>query len=237
MTSRIAVLNAGSSSIKFALYEAGHDGSAAVPRTGREDRRRAAPAGRQTPAARRRRARLAGGRLDHRSRDQARSLQTRARAAGRRAGDGVRPSRRAWRHAFAAPVACRRRRAGRARQRWCRWRRCTSRTISRRSRPSPPPRRTSRRSPASTRRSIAPSRTLAQAFALPRELTDAGVRRYGFHGLSYEYRQRPPARDCARASPTVASIIAHLGNGASLCAMQDGPQRREHDGLHRRRRA
>ena len=58
-------------------------------------------------------------------------------------------------------------------------------------------------------------------FALPREFADAGVRRYGFHGLSYEY--------IAQALPTVAPeiarsrvVVAHLGNGASLCAMQDG---------------
>ncbi|HVH76629.1 MAG TPA: acetate/propionate family kinase [Stellaceae bacterium] len=58
-------------------------------------------------------------------------------------------------------------------------------------------------------------------FALPREFADAGVRRYGFHGLSYEY--------IAQALPTVApeiargrAVVAHLGNGASLCAMQDG---------------
>jgi acetate kinase len=62
---------------------------------------------------------------------------------------------------------------------------------------------------------------LAQAFALPRELTESGVRRYGFHGLSYDYvmtrlRETEPALARARL------IIAHLGNGASLCAVQDG---------------
>jgi acetate kinase len=62
---------------------------------------------------------------------------------------------------------------------------------------------------------------LAQLFALPRRLSDEGVRRYGFHGLSYEYiaselRVVDPA---AAAGRTVA---AHLGNGASLCAMLDG---------------
>ena len=62
---------------------------------------------------------------------------------------------------------------------------------------------------------------VAQAFALPRELSDAGVRRYGFHGLSYEYivsRLRETAPELARSR----LIIAHLGNGASLCAVQDG---------------
>ncbi len=62
---------------------------------------------------------------------------------------------------------------------------------------------------------------LVQEFALPRELTDAGVRRYGFHGLSYDYivtRLRETAPMLARAR----LVIAHLGNGASLCAVDDG---------------
>lgn len=62
---------------------------------------------------------------------------------------------------------------------------------------------------------------LAQEFALPRELTAAGVRRYGFHGLSYDYvvtRLRATQPDLARGR----LIIAHLGNGASLCAVHDG---------------
>lgn len=62
---------------------------------------------------------------------------------------------------------------------------------------------------------------LAQLFALPRELTRSGVRRYGFHGLSYEYvTSRLP-----EIAPELADkriIIAHLGNGASLCAVHRG---------------
>jgi acetate kinase len=62
---------------------------------------------------------------------------------------------------------------------------------------------------------------LAQAFALPRSITDRGVRRYGFHGLSYEYIASAfPAMDAKAAAGRV--IVAHLGNGASLCAMQAG---------------
>lgn len=62
---------------------------------------------------------------------------------------------------------------------------------------------------------------LAQSFALPREFTAAGVRRYGFHGLSYEFiathlRENEPALASGRV------IVAHLGNGASLCAMRNG---------------
>ena len=60
---------------------------------------------------------------------------------------------------------------------------------------------------------------LAQAFALPREITAAGVRRYGFHGLSYEYIAAVlPERLGARAEGRV--VVAHLGNGASMCAMR-----------------
>ena len=60
-----------------------------------------------------------------------------------------------------------------------------------------------------------------RSFALPRALTDAGVRRYGFHGISYDYiaaRLRVLAPDLARGKV----VVAHLGNGASLCAIDDG---------------
>jgi len=62
---------------------------------------------------------------------------------------------------------------------------------------------------------------LAHSFALPRELTDAGVRRYGFHGLSYEY----VSGKLREVSPDHADgriVVAHLGNGASLCAIHHG---------------
>jgi acetate kinase len=62
---------------------------------------------------------------------------------------------------------------------------------------------------------------VAKHLALPRALSEAGVRRYGFHGLSYDYiAGRLPA-----VSPRLAQgrvITAHLGAGASLCAMQAG---------------
>lgn len=62
---------------------------------------------------------------------------------------------------------------------------------------------------------------LAQEFALPRELTAGGVRRYGFHGLSYDFvTSRLRATQPALAQGRL--IIAHLGNGASLCATRDG---------------
>lgn len=58
-------------------------------------------------------------------------------------------------------------------------------------------------------------------FALPRRFYDEGVRRYGFHGLSYEYiaarlRERAPREACGRIA------VAHLGNGASICALRAG---------------
>jgi acetate kinase len=60
---------------------------------------------------------------------------------------------------------------------------------------------------------------LAQRFALPRRITDQGVRRYGFHGLSYEYiAEALPRHLTDRADGRV--IVAHLGNGASMCAMK-----------------
>lgn len=62
---------------------------------------------------------------------------------------------------------------------------------------------------------------IARAFALPRAITERGVERYGFHGLSYEYIASVLADfDAANARSRV--ITAHLGNGASLCAMKDG---------------
>ena len=63
--------------------------------------------------------------------------------------------------------------------------------------------------------------TVARAFALPRELSDAGVRRYGFHGLSYEYIASVLPQYDARATAG-RTIVLHLGNGASMCAMHAG---------------
>lgn len=62
---------------------------------------------------------------------------------------------------------------------------------------------------------------LGEAYALPRDYFDAGIRRYGFHGLSYEYI----AGRLAELSPREAAgrvIVAHLGNGASMCALRAG---------------
>jgi acetate kinase len=61
---------------------------------------------------------------------------------------------------------------------------------------------------------------VAEVVPLPREITSAGVQRYGFHGLSYEYI----ASVLPQVAPSIANgrvIVAHLGSGASLCAMKD----------------
>jgi len=58
---------------------------------------------------------------------------------------------------------------------------------------------------------------VAQRFPLPRVLWDEGIRRYGFHGISYEYIMRTLG-----VNPPSRVIIAHLGNGASMAAVKDG---------------
>jgi acetate kinase len=59
---------------------------------------------------------------------------------------------------------------------------------------------------------------VAQAFALPKAITDRGVIRYGFHGLSYEYVASVLPRIDARAAAG-KTVVMHLGNGSSMCAM------------------
>ena len=62
---------------------------------------------------------------------------------------------------------------------------------------------------------------VAQRFALPAELHEAGVRRYGFHGLSYEYIASVLPRFDAKAAAG-KTVVLHLGNGASMCALASG---------------
>jgi len=60
----------------------------------------------------------------------------------------------------------------------------------------------------------------ARRFALPRRLSEAGIKRYGFHGLSYEYIARVlPQHLGAKADGRI--VVAHLGNGASMCALKE----------------
>lgn len=58
-------------------------------------------------------------------------------------------------------------------------------------------------------------------FALPRAYEERGLRRYGFHGLSHEFIARR-LREVSPDLPGKRTVVAHLGNGASLCAMRDG---------------
>lgn len=62
---------------------------------------------------------------------------------------------------------------------------------------------------------------VAQMFALPRALTEAGVRRYGFHGLSYDYIARRLDDVLGADTGNGGVIVCHLGNGASMCALRE----------------
>ena len=62
---------------------------------------------------------------------------------------------------------------------------------------------------------------LVQMFGLPYAMFEEGVRRYGFHGLSYEYIASVLPRHSARAAAG-RTIVLHLGNGASMCALHGG---------------
>jgi len=62
---------------------------------------------------------------------------------------------------------------------------------------------------------------VAQAFALPKSITDRGVLRYGFHGLSYEYIAIALRSIDAKAA-SGRTVVLHLGNGSSMCALDGG---------------
>lgn len=62
---------------------------------------------------------------------------------------------------------------------------------------------------------------VAQAFALPPSITERGVRRYGFHGLSYEYIASV-LPDFSSKAASGRTVVAHLGNGSSMCAIAAG---------------
>ncbi len=63
---------------------------------------------------------------------------------------------------------------------------------------------------------------IAQRYALPRPLYHEGLRRYGFHGLSYEYILQELAKEAGAPAAQGKLIIAHLGNGASMAAIEGG---------------
>ena len=148
----------------------------------------------------------------------------------------VGPSRRARRHRVRPPGARRRDAWSRTSSASFRSRRCTSRTTSPRSARCSRARRSCRRSPASTpsfhrtacRRSRRPSRCRRRSPTA----ACAATASTGCPTSTSPRRCRsstPPRRD-GRV------VVAHLGNGASMCAMRRRPQRRHDDGLHRRRR-
>ena len=62
---------------------------------------------------------------------------------------------------------------------------------------------------------------VAEMFALPRQFYGEGIRRYGFHGLSYEF-VATRLRDCAPQAFAGRTVVAHLGNGVSMCALHAG---------------
>jgi len=64
---------------------------------------------------------------------------------------------------------------------------------------------------------------LETTFAIDKKLTDQGVRRYGFHGLSYQYVSQVLKREVPRSAGR--TVMAHLGNGASVCATTDHQSR------------
>jgi acetate kinase len=215
----IAVLNAGSSSIKFALYEAGHDGAllfrGQVERLGQEPRLHATNAQGDSVADRT----WPSGGLDHRSATNEIIALGRQLLAGR-------------------PVLAFGHRVVHGGVDFARPARVDADVLAKLARlvPLAPLHQPHNLAPIETIAAAAPhipqvacfdtafhrsQPHLAQAFALPRELSDVGVRRYGFHGLSYDYivsRLHETAPEIARSR----LIIAHLGNGASLCAVQDG---------------
>ncbi len=63
---------------------------------------------------------------------------------------------------------------------------------------------------------------ISEIYAIPRALTDDGVIKYGFHGSSYEYIASVLADTAGEEIAKGRVIVAHLGNGASMCAMKDG---------------
>ena len=204
MTGCIAVLNAGSSSIKFALYEAGAT-AAAVPRPGRGDRRRRR-ASRCTTRGRRSSPSGAGRRTS--STIAARRAEILKLGRELLAGRPVLAFGHRVVHGgtnFAAPVRVDAERAGGARQAGA----AGAAAPAAQSGADRGDRRGARpHLPQVACFDTAFHRTqprVAQAFALPRDLTASGVRRYGFHGLSYEYIVSAACTRSRRSSRAVAA--------------------------------
>ena len=221
MADAVLTINAGSSSLKFSLYRVGDDGQPVlaikgeIEGIGTEPHMTAEDAKGKSPG----RPALAGrGHGPRRVLPRAWRLAARAAGDARLVGVGHRVVHGGTE--FAAPVRIDDAvLAGSTRS--ARSRPCISRTTSPASARSP---RAQPDLPQVACFDTAFHRAhpeLADWFALPRRFHDDGIRRYGFHGLSYEY--------IARTLPTVApelkdarAVVTHLGSGASMCAMQAG---------------
>jgi acetate kinase len=237
MTDAILVLNAGSSSLKFSLFTA----QAAEPALvvgGQVGGIFTAPAFVARDAAGQtvgEKSWETGAQLGHDGRarhyhrvaaDAITATTTRLAAVGHRVSHGGRTSRSRF---ASTPWSSR---SSRSR---FHFRRCTSRTTSPRSgscsRANPP----CPRSPASTTAMHRTQPVLEQMYALPRELDDAGVRRYGFHGISYEYiAGRLPA--CRRPRGARQDGGPPPGQRREHVRAGGGPQRRDGRWAFRRRR-
>ena len=249
MSDSSLVINAGSSSLKFQLFDRRGPrrravGDAAVPRPVRRARRQQ---GRRAGPCRHQGWRRRGRRMTRRGGSRpARATSRRWSACWPGAADAIRRPQHRRRSGTGSCMAARTTPA----PCWStdaildelealesRWRRCTSRTTSRRSASSAPWRRSCRRSPASTRRSTAASRRWRSTSRCRASITARGVRRYGFHGLSYEYVASAMGGYDPAPRPSSASSSPTSATAPALCAMPGGPQRRHDDGLHRPGRA
>ena len=122
---------------------------------------------------------------------------------------------------FAGPTTRELHKSSRNYANWCRSRQFINRIISPPSRLSANDYRTCRRSPALIRVFIEDNPQLRSLSRCHENFGRQGVQRYGFHGLSYEYI----ASVLPEVAPELAGgriIVAHLGSGASMCAMREG---------------
>jgi acetate kinase len=87
-----------------------------------------------------------------------------------------------------------------------------------------------RKSPVSIHRFTAQPK-VASGFALPRHLTKEGIRRYGFHGSSYEYIASVLPDVVGPEAADSRVVVAHLGNGASMCALIERKKHRDNHEL------
>ena len=240
MADAILTLNAGSSSIKFALFD--HGGDIPCPPSRNWSARSTASVPAPTSRPRTRRARCIDDsdlpprrRAAHRA---ALAFLVRLAARPRRRPGGLPASAIAScmaprRYSQAAPA--RRGAPSTPCAASSRWRRCTSRTTSPASRRCAPHCPACRRSPASTPPSTAASRKSRSCFALPRRITAQGVRRYGFHGLSYEYIADVLPQPSARVAPRAASSSPTWATVPRCARMKGLQEPGHHHGLHRRR--